>query len=289
MNSTMELLQWLESYEQPLRSADTLAALRFIAAVVTLTLSIILFYLKLKDRRRDRPPSLARTDTSWDIQSGFPIYPIPSPLTIAPFPFVPADLSTRTQSAGGWFTATELRIWNSGGGIVCGPSINPAAVACIDISKNIGPYEIGGCLTNDPDMKFHLGRPSHNHDAARERIPIYFDFMPEGKGILITIRHNSPDGELIDIKAFSDQAPNRVVGTYHVFQPRVTKFMNRLTYVAMMPAALFTAYLLYLGHTWLVFLPAIFTWSLIWSVYTQRKFTLAPDDLRWGNKRAKVL
>lgn len=288
MQSTTYYLHWIAQYLEIFKNEDLQAAVRFIAAIATVTFSSITFYLKLKDRTRNLPPRLACSKTSWDAASKLPVYPLPNRFKIAPFPFIASDLTTRTKSGSGWFTVTELRIWNAGGGVICGPATNPTTAIYVCISKEGGPYEIRGRLSNDPGMSFHLGRSSHNVAAARERIPIYFDFMHAGKGILISIWHNSSDGELIGIKAFSDQAPVLVHGTHHVFRRSVINFMNRLTILLLMPSAIFTAFMFYLGNTWEGAFAALFTWTLISSAYLHRRFILAPEDLGWRNVKAKA-
>jgi len=246
---------------------------------MTVAFSLITFYLKLKDRRANAPAKLAISETSWDADSRFPIYPLPNPLKVAPFPFIASDLTTRTKSKNGWFTVTELRIWNAGKGIIFGPLVKRTTVAQVCIPRTVGEYKVWRTFSNDPELRFNLGRPTRNVSATEDRIPIWFDFMHAGKGILISICHNSAVGEGIRIKAFSEQTPVSAYGTHHVFRVSVVKFMNKLTDFLLIPFAVFATVMFYTGNTWLFLVSAICTWMLIVAAYLRRTFTVTPDDL----------
>lgn len=276
-----EYLQWLSVYFEVLNKDALEAAVRFFVPIVTLTFSVITFYLKMRDRAGAVPAKLALAETSWDAASKFPVFFMSG--NLVPFPFISSDLKTRTKSSSGWFTVTELRIWNAGGGVIFGPLIKRSTVLEILIPSKVGPYEIGGCLSNDPEMNLYVSSPLRSLTNASERLPIFFDFMPAQKGIIISIRHNSPNGELIRIRAFSELTQAPVWGTHFVFRKRVVDFMNGVSYILLVPSAALTAYMFYDGNFWQGFVAGLWTWSIIWSVYTQLKFTMAPEDLRWSS------
>lgn len=283
-------LEWLAQYKELLANEALQDAAKFVTAVITLAFSSITFYLKLRDRHGNLPPLLAWSQTSWDEAKGLPVFPIPSPWEGAsPFPFVDANLATRKKGASGWYTVTELRIWNAGGGSIRGTSINHTAAFFVQIEKTLGTYELVGCLSNDPEMYFHLGRPLHGTSAERERIPIYFNLMPPEKGLLISVRHNAARGDFLRIIGSSDQAAALTYGIHNVFRNPVVKFMDRLTLFLLIPSAIFSAMMFYVGYSWVGATGAFVTWTFIWSIYSKKKFKFAPHTLTWSNQSAKVL
>jgi len=271
--------QWLAPYWDLLWGEEFQSMARLIAAGFTATFSFLTFYLKLRDRSVNAPAKLAISKLSWDATSGFPIYPLPHSSKYVPFPFVSSDLSTRKSAKSGWLTATELRIWNAGKGIVFGPLVKQTSVAQICVSNKVGEYEICWSFSNDPELKFYLNRMSRDVSAVEQRIQIAFDFLHAGKGILISIWHNSADGEGINIKAFSEKTPVPVKGMTHVFRPPVVKFMSRLTDLFLLPSAIVTIFLFYFGDIWQGVFAAIFTWMIIFTSYSQRNIILSPEDL----------
>ena len=280
MTPMSEYLQWVSGYLETFDKDALEEVVRFFVPLVTLTFSVITFYLKMRDRAGKVPAKLALAETSWDVASKFPVFFTSGRLV--PFPFISSDLNTRTKSSSGWFTLTELRIWNAGGGIIFGSLIKRTTVLEILIPSKVGSYEISGCFSNDPEMNFYVRSPLRNFASTFERIPISFDFMLAQKGILVCIRHNAPNGELIRIRAFSELTQIPVWGTHFAIRKRVVNFMNGASYILLVPSAALTAYMFYDGKFWQGFVAGFWTWSIIWSVYTQLKFTMAPEDLRSG-------
>lgn len=273
-------LDWLAPYMELLNNEALYSAVRFIVAAVTITLSLITFYLKLKDRSTNASAKLARASMSWDASSKFPICPTPEFDKVASYPFISSDLNDRKKADCGWYTVTELFLWNAGKGIVFGPTIRNTSVAELCVPKSVGAYEIRHFVCNDPEMKFSLGQTYDGPASTEDRIPIAFDFMHADKGLLISIWHNAANGEGIRFRAFSEETPNTVFGIRHVFRPRLVKFMNWSTDLFLIPAAILTTYLFYVGDTWLAVLCAFITWIAIWTAYTHRSFIVAPNDLR---------
>jgi hypothetical protein len=276
-------LHWIAPLSEFIENEVVQHAARLIASVMTATFSLITFYLKLKDRRAKAPPKLAVSETSWDADSEFPLSPLP--FKIAPFPFIPSDLTNRRISQSGWYTATELRIWNAGKGIVFGPSVKQTTVAQICIPSKVGKYEVRWSKSNDPEMKFNLGYTTRDIASSEDRIPIFFDFMPAGKGILISIWHNSANGDGIRIRAFSEQTPISVNGIHHPIRRPIVNFMNRLTDILLIPSAIITAYVFFNGNLLQSVIVGVFTWSIIWTAYKSRTFVLSPADLLVAKRR----
>lgn len=265
------------------------SALRFCAAAFTIVFSSLTFYLKLKERSDNRPPGLALSATSWDLGSGFPIYPLPTNLKVAPFPFVAADLSTRRKPTSGWFTSTELRIWNSGGGVICGSPTYKRTHVYLCIPYAVGEYDLGSCASNDTQLKFGLGKAVHSLNAEMVRMPIYFDYLRSGKGIVLSVTHDSANSDGIEIDAFSDQAPVPMIGTHHPIKQSVVSFMNRVAYVLLMPTAAFSAVMFYVGNAWSGAAAAFVAWLFIISIYLHLRFTVSPENLSWDNPNLKYV
>ena len=84
-----EYLQWLSVYFEVLNKDALEAAVRFFVPIVTLTFSVITFYLKMRDRAGAVPAKLALAETSWDAASKFPVFFMSG--NLVPFPFISSD------------------------------------------------------------------------------------------------------------------------------------------------------------------------------------------------------
>lgn len=287
MKDVDEWLAWLSHFSPLLTNEDLQGAVKYAVAAITILVSIVTLALKLRERHLQVFPSFAVTSTSWDARTKFPLLDVP--FKAAPFPFVAADISTREPGPRGWYTVTELRIWNSGERPIWGAATSPNVDAHIAIDGNVGGYELRACLTNDATLKVNLGRGRHTLDGLT-KVPIYFDRLDPGKGILVQIWNNSPSGTGIRLFAMSERATKTVEGVHHIINPSIVNFMNSVTLWLVVPVSVLAAFLLIMER----FVPAAvagsFAWLMIWSTYLYFKLKpLSPADLGFRNKNAKVL
>lgn len=289
MDYINDFIDWLSKFSWFLGDENLQGLLRYATAGVTLLFSSISFIIKSKEKRTQTPAHFAVTDTSWDSQSKFPILPFPTKLKSAPFPFVSPDLGTRTKGSKGWFTITELRIWNAGQEPLWGSHLNPKVKLQVTIEDELGTYAFRGCLTNDLSTRVYLGRAIHS-SSGQHRHPILFDVLQPGKGILLQIWHNSQDGSLIGVDAISERASSPLMGVHHPINPKVYHWMNRMTYIIILPATALTVFFIFSHSTAPAVMSGLFTWTLILSAYMSWKLKpLAPEDLRFRNEQAKVV
>jgi len=288
MNYVSDFQHWLSNFSWFLRDDDLQGLLRVVAAISTLLFSSITFYLKLKEKRGQTRAQLAVAATSWDSESGFPIYPLPTRFKLAPFPFVAADLRARTKGPKGWFTITELRIWNAGQEPLWGRAFNPTVDVHIEIDEEVGAHALRACLTNDASARVHLGRTIHAA-SGQQRLPIHFDILRPGKGILVQIWHNAQDGSMINVNAMADQASRTLTGVHHAINPRVVRFMNTTTLWLLLPAAALTVLFMISHDTAAAVVSGVITWILILTAYLNwRLKPIAPEDLGFRSKEARI-
>ena len=288
MNIVSGFIDSLGNFSWLLTDKNLLGLLRVASAVATLLFSSIAFYLKLKEKRGLARAQLAVAATSWDASSGLPVYPLPTKFNSAPFPFVSADQSTRTKGPKGWFTVTEVRVWNVGEEPLWGTAFNPTVDVHIAIGQEVGPYALRACLSNDVSTRVHLGRTIHAR-SGQQRLPIHFDVFHPQKGILVQIWHSAQDGSNIWINAAADRASHTLAGVHHPINPRIVKFMRKLTLWLLLPAAAFTAMFTVWGNTAAAMATGVFTWTLIIGAYLDSKLKpVAPEDLGFPNKEARI-
>lgn len=288
MNYVNDFLHRLSEYSWLLRDEDLKGLLRYLTAVTTILFSSVTFYVKRKEKREQARAQLALAATSWDSRTGFPLYPLQTKFKAAPFPFVSPELETRMKSSKGWFTITELRVWNSGQELLWGSAFNPRVKVHLVIEEGLGDYALRGCLSNDISARVHLGRIIHAA-SGQKRLPIYFDVLRPGKGVLVQIWHNSQDGSKISIKATSDQFSRTLVGLHHSINPKIVKWMNTMAYWLVLPAAALTVVFMLSHNTAAAVMSCVFTWTLIFSAYVHwRLEPRAPEDLGFRNETAKI-
>lgn len=289
MNTASEFLQWLSPFSWLLRNEDLQGLLRLIAGSSTLLFSSIAFYIKLREKREQRGAQLAVSDTSWDAKTRLPLNPIQTISKSLQFPFVAADLSTRIKGPKGWFTVTELRVWNAGEAPLWGRAFNPTVTVEVAIEGGVGSYELRGCLTNDASARVHLGRVIHGA-TGQQRLPIHFDILRPGKGVLVQIWHNSEDGSKLRINAIADRSSRTLVGVHHPINPSIFNLINTATRWFVLPAAVVTVLFLISHSIAAAYVSGFLTWALIFSTYLSWKLKpLAPRDLSYRNNAAKVL
>lgn len=289
MNFLNDFLHRLGEFSWFLRNEDIQGLLRYITAIATLLFSSITFYVKLKEKRDQARAQFAVAATSWDSRTGFPIYPLQTKFKSTPFPFVAPDLGTRTKGSKGWFTITELRVWNAGQEPLWGSAFNPTVKVHLAIEEGLGPYALRGCLSNDASSRAYLGRVIHAA-SGQQRLPIYFHILHPGKGILVQIWHNSQDGSKISINAISDQASRTLAGVYHPINPKIVKWMSTMTYWLVLPAGALTVLFMFSHSTAAAVISGVFAWALVVSAYLQWKLQpLAPEDLGFRNNKAKIV
>lgn len=288
MNFVSDFIDWLGNFSWLLMDANLQGLLRVVAGIATILVSSITFYLKLKEKRGLARAQLAVSATSWDSQSGFPIYPLPTKFKVAPFPFVAAALSTRTRGPKGWFTITELRVWNAGQEPLWGQAFNSTVDVHIAIDEEVGAHALRACLSNDASARVHVGRVIHGASGQR-RLPIHFDILRPGKGILVQMWHNAQDGSKIRINAIADRASRTLIGVHHPINPKVVRFMSTMTLWLVLPAAALTVLFMNSRNTTATVASGAFTWMLILAAYLNwRLKPLAPEDLRIRSEKAKV-
>lgn len=288
MNVVSGFIDWLGNFSWLLKDENLQGLLRVVSAVSTLLFSSITFYLKLKEKRGLARAQLAVTATSWDAGSGFPIYPLPTKFKSAPFPFVAAGRSTRTKGPKGWFTVTEIRVWNAGKEPLWGMAFNPTVDVHIEIGEEVGTYALRACLGNDASTRVHLGRTIHAA-SGRQRLPIHFNVLRPGKGILVQIWHNAQDGSNIWINAVADHASHTLAGVHHPINLSIVKFMNTTTLWLLLPGAALTVLFIAWSNTAAAIASGVFTWTLILGACLNWKLKpIAPEDLGFRNKEARV-
>ena len=287
MEVTAKVLDWLAQFSPLLTSQDLLGLVTYVVAVVTVVTSIVTFIIKLRERRERTRPRLAVSRTSWDARTQWPV--IRMPVAVAPFPFISANLGNREPGPKGWFTVTELRIWNAGDApLWAGPS-TPNVDVRLEIAPNVGPYEVRSCLTNDTSLRLTLGRTRHS-PSGRKAVPIYFDKLTPRKGVLVQVWSNSEDGAGISLKADVERAGETIIGTHHPINPNIVSFMSNMTLWLLLPAAALTVYSLWEEQFVLSLVSGTYTWSLIASTYFYFKLMpMSPADLGFRNADAKVL
>ncbi|WP_173026240.1 hypothetical protein [Acidovorax sp. SRB_14] len=289
MNYVNGFLHHLSDFSLILRNEDLQGLLRYTAGITTLLISTITFYLKLKEKHEQAHAQLAVSSNSRDSRTRFPLYPLQTKLKLAPFPFMAPHLETRMKCPNGWFTITELRVWNAGQKPFWGSAFNPMVKVQITIEEGIGDYALRGCISNDASARVHLGRVIHAA-SGQQRLPIYFDILHPGKGILVQIWHNSQYGSQIGINAISDQISCALVGFRHPINPRLVKWMNAMTYWLILPAASLTILFIISNNTKDAVISGVFTWMLILSAFMSSKLKpLAPMDLGFSNDKAKII
>ncbi len=257
---------------------------RSVAAVLTVLFGLITFYFKWQSWRSRSVEQIAMSETSRDAKSGFPIDPTGLFENHAPFPFIPSRLDTRAPDESGWYTHTEVRLWNFGNRIFCGSLVKDSSVAHLSIPSRVEGYSLRSIVSNDPDLEIEIGNPYCSVHAKDERVPIRFGFMRPGKGFMLSLRHNDPDGSGVSIRAFSDTVAHEVIGTHHVMKHSVVRFMGRLTEFAVLPVSGIALFLFYAGDIWVAGASAIFAWLLMRSVIINRSFVESPSNLncRYG-------
>lgn len=287
MEYAAALLIWLERFSPFLTSEDLQGAVKYAVAAITIAVSIVTLVIKLRERRLQANPRFAVASTSWDAHTHWPV--LEMPFKVAPFPFIAADLSTRQPGLRGWYTVTELRIWNSGEQPIWGTATSPNVDVHITIDGSVGAYELRGCLSNDTALRFHLGRSSHAA-GGRRKIPVYFDRLDPSKGILVQVWSNSPTGAGIRSFAKSERAPNVEIGVHHPINPAIVRFMNTITLWLVVPVSALAAFLLITERFLPAALAGAIAWSMMWSTYFFFKLKpLSPSDLGFRNENAKVL
>ena len=288
MNYVNDFLHRLSEYSWLLRDEDLQGLLRYVTAIVTILFSLVTFYVKRKEKREQARAQLAVAATSWDSRAGFPLYPLQTKFKVAPFPFVSPDIQTRKKSTKGWSTITEVRVWNAGQELLWGSAFNPTASVHLAIEEGLGDYALRGCLSNDISARVHLGRIVHAA-SGQKRLPIYFDVLRPGKGVLVQIWHNSQDVSKISINAISDQFSRTLVGLHHPMNPKIVKWMNTMAYWLVLPAAALTVVFMLSHNTAASVMSGVFTWMLIVSAYLNwRCEPRAPEDLGFRNDKAKI-
>jgi len=264
-------------------SEENLSLIRVLLAIISTSITVISFYIKLKEKHARSKPRLAISRIDWDAASKLPIIPIPCSFKSTPFPFAPSRLDNRVKAASGWFTATEIRIWNAGNGIIFGPRVKSTSVAFLCIPHSIGEYQIRYSLSNDPEIEFQLASTLRNRSDTEDRIPINFDFMHSGKGILLSIWHNSEDGSAIRVRAFSEGTPDITYGTTLAFKPRFVQFMGWLTDIGLVSSIAISAYAFQTQKTYQAVIAIGIALLTFIGAFSIRKFTLSPADLIVSN------
>jgi hypothetical protein len=288
MNFVSDFIYWLGKFSWLLTDENLQGLLRGVAAIATILFSLITFYLKLKEKRGLARAQLAVSSTSWDSQSRFPIYPLPTNFKSAPFPFVAAALSTRTRGPKGWFTVTELRVWNAGQEPLWGRAFNSTVDVHIAIDAEVGGHALRACLSNDASARVHVGRIIHAA-SGQKRLPIDFDILRPGKGILVQIWHNAQDGSNIRINAIADHALRTLTGVHFAISPKVVRFMSTMTLWLLLPAAALTVLFMISRDTAAAAASGVFTWVLILAAYLHWKLKpVAPEDLGIRSEKAKI-
>jgi hypothetical protein len=251
------------------------------AATVSVVVSLIGLFMKLRDRRASAPAKLAVSNMSWDAKSRLPIYPLPTPkaFTTTPFPFIDSNLGSRFPSKDGWFTISKVMIWNASKQVILGSFTKTTSNAYLCIPTAIGRYEVRSLYSNDQEMLLKLGSP-HLCKASKEyRYPIAFDYMHAEKGGVIFVMHNHPEGTGIRITAFTEKTPNCVQGTVYVFSPKFTRVMNNISDVALPVFLFLTAYFYKSGQIWGTVFCAVMCCFAFMNAYLHRNFVYSPKNL----------
>lgn len=278
----MSDLHWLTAHLDFILDDEIQTVARFAAILLTTSISLITFYLRLKDRSMLGPPRLGLAKSSWDAKTRRQLWSLPPYPKVAPFPFVSSDLGTREKSDLGWFTITQFFIWNAGKGIIFGPLVKQTTVLQICIPHSIEQYQIRTPYSNDPDMKVTVGEATADNKGEVSRISVAFDFMHPQKGIQVTVLHNSANDEAIKIRAFSELTPVPVWGIRHVVRFALVKKMTWFADTLLLISTVSVLAAFSVGDIgWAVVLLVLFWVPANAACYLHRSSVYVPDSLIW--------
>lgn len=257
--------------------------------LVAILASVFVAYLRFRQLRSGVGPLLAQDITSWDISSKFPITPVRELEKFAAFPYIPSSLNERIAGEGGMYTATNIRLWNAGGRPLMGPLTDPRVRVMLSLPLDSSlNYSFTAMLSNDQQISMGLGRSAFDSGGGYRHIPVRFDVLRPGKGILIGVRHNFPHADDFKIKCFLLDCPDPIVGVYHVFRGNVASWVNRFNFIGAFVFSILS-YILFLNEFFVMGLFSISVAFLnIVSILLWKSGHHSPTDLVWDGQGVKL-
>lgn len=258
------------------------ALIKTVHLFITLAFSAVLFVVKLKDRTQSKKPQLAYSMLSADKRTGFVLVP-DIPYVLPPIFHIRDTEKDRSPGEGGWLTVTNIRIWNAGGDVIVGSQLSAATTAFITIPSTSGRYVISDQMSNDPELRFRIGRPTRKVPFGGDKLPIYFDILRGGKGILLCIYHNERNDDDFKIELKSNQSPISLRGITYPFRAAFVNMAIWLAGISVLPFVILAIYF-YLQSSWWSLLFCYLSLVSIGSVYFHRRSVKSPKDLTWNKK-----